>query len=324
MTLREAQQTSLHRLLPYAARQSRFYARRLADVDLDSIELANFESLPFTTAGDLRNWRDFLCVPPGEVQRMVSLHATSGTTGDPKRLAFTQNDLARTCDFFREGMRYLVKPGERLAVALPGADRPDGVADLLRRALRPLEVEVFCPNAREDLVPWLCGERIHCLITFPTPLACLLRAFPAAAPPTLRGVLNSGDRLDPELKAAVRAAWKCEVLDHYGLTETAFGCAVECPAHNGCHIRALDVLIEIVDVRTGAPLPPGHQGEIVVTTLRHEAMPLIRYRTGDVGSLMPEGRCACGNYMPRLGPVLGRLDRTGGQARLVRTPKGGS
>jgi phenylacetate-coenzyme A ligase PaaK-like adenylate-forming protein len=67
-----------------------------------------------------------------------------------------------------------------------------------------------------------------------------------------------------------------------------------------------------------------HQGEIVVTTLRHEAMPLIRYRSGNVGSLMPDGRCACGNDMLRLWPVLGRLNRTDGQARLVRMPRGGS
>ena len=76
--------------------------------------------LPFTTADDLARWEDFLCVSRGEVQRMVTLR-TSGTTGSPKRLAFTEADLARTVDFFRVGMSQLVQPGQKLAVLLPGA-----------------------------------------------------------------------------------------------------------------------------------------------------------------------------------------------------------
>ena len=74
---------------------------------------------------------------------MVTLH-TSGTTGTPKRMAFTEGDLARTREFFAVGMRQLVRTGDRLAVLLPGADRPDGVADVLRQALTPA-VDVRTP-----------------------------------------------------------------------------------------------------------------------------------------------------------------------------------
>ena len=139
--LRAAQTEALNRILRHAARHSAFYARHLAGCDLGMREPEDLARLPFTTAAHLRDWRDFCCVSQGDVQRMVSLQ-TSGTTGAPKRLAFTERDLARTRDFFRVGMGQLVRAGQVLAVFLPGAERPDGVADLLRRTLGPTGVIV--------------------------------------------------------------------------------------------------------------------------------------------------------------------------------------
>ena len=127
-------QTALLRSTLRQAVRGAFYAARLRECKLDITSVGDLERLPFTTAEDLRNWGDFLCISQGDVQRMVTLH-TSGTTGQPKRLAFTDADLARTRDFFAVGMSQLVGAGQRLAVLLPGAERPDGVADLLRQAL---------------------------------------------------------------------------------------------------------------------------------------------------------------------------------------------
>ena len=120
----------------------------------------------------------------------------------------------------------------------------------------------------------------------------------------------------------MRQAWQCEILDHYGLTETAYGCAVECPAHQGFHVRELDVLIEIVDISGRKVLAPGEVGEVAITTLQRQAMPLVRYRTGDVACLL-SAPCACGSPLRRLGPVRGRIERKGGQPpRIVRPTKG--
>lgn len=340
--LREVQAAALRRTLRYAVEHSVFYSRRLAHCALDLRGPEELSLLPFTYPSDVRNWRDFLCVSQGDVRRMVTLE-TSGTTSKPKRLAFTQGDLARTRDFFRAGMSQLVRPGQRLAVLLPGAERPDGVADLLRQALAAASVTVavppmalthFQPNpaqiiagagAIDELLNWLRDFAPHCLVAAPAQLALLLQYFPAQAPPGLQGVLSSADRLDPDLARALSEAWGCLLLDHYGLTETAFGCAVECAAHDGYHVRELDVLVEIADLRSGFPLPPGHMGEVVITTLGREAMPLIRYCTGDVAALLP-GPCACGSPLRRLGPILGRLERgcadSKGQPQLVHLPKG--
>ena len=330
-------QTALLRSTLRQAVRGAFYAARLRECNLDITSVDDLERLPFTTAEDLRNWGDFLCVSQGDVQRMVTLH-TSGTTGQPKRLAFTDADLARTRDFLAVGMSQLVGAGQRLAVLLPGAERPDGVADLLRQALGAAGVDVLAPPPEVHATPspdadpcaepgkalaqWLEQAKPHCLVAAPAQLALLLKHFPHRGPQGLAGILTSAEPLDDALGLALRRAWQCEILDHYGLTETAYGCAVECPAHQGFHVRELDVLIEIVDISGRKILAPGEEGEVVITTLQRQAMPLVRYRTGDVACLLP-APCACGSPLRRLGPVRGRIERKSGQPpRIVRPAKG--
>ena len=325
------------------AMRGAFYATRLQGYAFNLTTLEDLSHLPFTSAEDLRNWGDFLCVSQGDVQRMVTLH-TSGTTGQPKRLAFTDADLARTRDFFAVGMSQLVRAGQRLAVLLPGAERPDGVADLLRQALGSAGVEVVTPPPQvhmagqphgenadlpqndtkggEALARWLDQAEAHCLVAAPAQLANLLTWFPAAGPKNLVGVLSSAEPLDAALGQSLRQHWQCEVLDHYGLTETAYGGAVECAAHNGFHVRELDVLIEIVDISGSKVLQHGQAGEVVITTLQREAMPLVRYRTGDVARILP-GPCACGSPLRRLGPVLGRIERPVGASPRIVCPRKG-
>ena len=340
-------QTALLRSTLRQALRGAFYARHLRECDLDITSVDDLERLPFTTAEDLRHWGDFLCVSQGDVQRMVTLH-TSGTTGQPKRLAFTDEDLARTRDFFAVGMSQLVGAGQRLAVLLPGAERPDGVADLLRQALSAAGVEVLAPPPEVHAAPapdagscveaggepcsmpppgkalaqWLEQAKPHCLVAAPAQLALLLKYFPHRGPQGLAGILTSAEPLDDALGLALRRAWQCEILDHYGLTETAYGCAVECRAHQGFHVRELDVLIEIVDISGRKVLAQGEEGEVVITTLQRQAMPLVRYRTGDVACLLT-APCACGSPLRRLGPVRGRIERNNGQpTRIVRPAKG--
>lgn len=335
--LAKAQWAAARQTVRYAVEKSVFYARHLAGCDLNVRSAEDLARLPFTTAAQLieQGGRDFLCVSQDAVQRMVSLR-TSGTTGSPKRLAFSEHDLARTRAFFRVGMGQLLQPGDHMVVLLPGAERPDGVADLLRQALgsgRGLPVTVTALSEAESASAEGMASRLEalqpqCLVAAPAQLAALLRRYPANGLPCLprlprlRGILCSADYLDPQLSRAVREAWGCELLDHYGLTEAGYGCAVECPAHDGYHIREMDLLLECIDPRTGCPVSDTSAGELVLTTLNREAMPLIRYRTGDAASIIP-GPCRCGSPLRRLGPVTGRIVQVNGRVEVIRPPKGG-
>ena len=111
-------------------------------------DLAELAELPFTTADDLRPGEALLCVSRDEVARMVTV-STSGSTGAPKRLAFSDAELARTRDFFAVGMAQMVTAGQLVAVLLPGAHRPRGITDLLAGSLAPQGVRVtaeVCPH----------------------------------------------------------------------------------------------------------------------------------------------------------------------------------
>jgi phenylacetate-coenzyme A ligase PaaK-like adenylate-forming protein len=113
--------------------------------------------------------------------------------------------------------------------------------------------------------------------------------------------------VSPSITAVLEAEWGCKVFTHYGMTETCYGLAVQCHVGGGHHLRLDDYSVEIIDPITGETLPPGREGEIVLDSLNSEAMPLLRHRTGDMGSLVTE-RCACGSALPRLGKILGRRE----------------
>lgn len=302
---------------------SAFYRSRLGHCPPSLHSLEDIALLPFTTVEDLRDWQRMLCVSQGDVLRMVTVQ-TSGTTGPPKRLAFTAHDLQRTCQFFRVGMGQVVQPQQRLLVLLPGAERPHGVADLLRQSLPEVDVRVGTFGAEAPaLRAAVEAHQPHALVASPAQLRCLLMAFAhGTAPPLSGGILSSADPLPPDLARALAERFSCLVLDHYGLTESGYGGGVQCHAHDGYHLREADILVEIVDMHDGTPVPDGQVGEVVITTLRREAMPLLRYRTGDAAALLA-GPCACGSPLRRLGNIQGRLLRHNNRVSIGHLIKGG-
>ena len=143
--------------------------------------------------------------------------------------------------------------------------------------------------------------RPDCLVGLPGQILTLARAWPELRP---RSVLLSADNVPPELRREVEALWQTRVVAHWGMRETGLGGAVECLARDGYHIRHGNLFLEIIDPISGATLPPGIRGELVISTLDREAMPLLRYRTGDMAHLVTT-TCACGSRLPRLGYVEG-------------------
>ena len=259
----------------------------------------------FTTAEDLAGHaHDYVRVGADSIQRVVTLQ-TSGSTGAGKRLYFTAGDLRRTVDFFRDGMRWLCAPGDRVAILL-GSPSPDGLGRLLEEGLEELGAvpSLLClPRDYGGTARELMELQPDTLVGLPVQVRRLALTTPDLRP---KAVLLSGDYVSRAAVETITRLWHTKVFSHYGLTESGLGFAVQCPLLLGQHIRSDELQVEIVDPDSGETLPEGRWGEIIFTTLRREAMPLRRYRTGDISRLLP-GDCPCGVPGPRLDRVLGRV-----------------
>lgn len=298
--LQKWQLEALNQLLSYASARSRFYRdypKALTDLDqLSTLPLMNERTL--AEAG-----QSMVCVSQSQIERVVTME-TSGTAGKAKRLYYTADDLERTVDFFAKGLREVVAPGQRMLLLLP-SQRPDGVGDLILRGLDRLGARGINAPAAGSFAQYsaLLAQGVEAVVGMPgqiLALARFMRAQGADAKP--KGVLVSADWLSSWAREALESLWGAVLVEHYGSTECALGGALQCQTRGGRHIRESDLLCEIIHPATGQPVPDGVWGELVITTLRREAMPLIRYRTGDWTRIMPDN-CPCGSSLRMLDEV---------------------
>jgi phenylacetate-CoA ligase len=299
----------LNETIAHAGAASPFYRARRDWPHSPLARIDDLARLPFTTAADLlANDPPLLALSQSAIARVVTLE-TSGTSGSPKRLHFTPDDLESTVDFFHHGMALFARPGDRVAIAFPGR-HPGGVAAGLSVSLRrlgatPLTAPSLDPLA---LAAWLRDERPDVVAGPPVPLLAATRfaAHDGGAPLRARAVLLSSDHIAESVARGLAAAWGADVYRHWGMTETGYGGAVDCAFHCGCHLREDELLVELVDPACGAPAPAGALGEIVISTLRRRGTPLLRYRTGDLARLI-ESPCPCGSTLRRLYGFAGRV-----------------
>ena len=266
---------------------------------LDSLE--QLRELPFTDERTLKERFAELCLSPG---RDVVRLRTSGTTGAPKRMAYSRYDCERTREYFREGLTELISPGDTVFSAFPAADR-DSLGGLLSDAVGELGADIRCISGAEAYREMAdLAESAGCSVYVGPPvlLLSLLRISGERSP--LRRALISGDVCPAAVRTACEDAMRAQVFAHYGSRESGLGGAMECRAHEGMHIRENDLIFEVVDP-AGEILPDGTWGELVLTSIGMEAMPLFRYRTGDRGRILP-GQCPCGSVVRRL-ETTGRL-----------------
>jgi len=299
--------------LLWARQHSAYYSRRLHGFDESLLRsMDDLRRIPFTSASDLADHgAEFVCVSQDDVQRVVTL-ASSGTTGDPKRLFFTAADHERTLDFFEHGVSTLAHPGDKMLIALPG-ERHGSVGNLLAKGIERSGVRAIpyglIANTGEVLQT-MADEQATSIIGFPVQLLSLA-AEPASladrALSRLRSIVLCSDYVSPAVLQRLKARIGCDVFEHYGMTEMGLGGGVDCEAHHGYHLREADLLFEIVDPQSGEPLPDGETGEVVFTTLTREAMPLLRYRTGDISRFESEP-CGCGTLLKNLQRIRERVD----------------
>lgn len=282
------QQDRLRETVEYAVHNSSFYSRLY-----ENCNIYDFESLPYTTACDLRNCgEDMICVKASEISRIVTLR-TSGTTGSPKRIYFTKEDQELTVDYFANGMKFMVSKGSKVLILFP--HRSEGsIGLLLKTALAKIGIETTFEITE--------NKNIDCIVGAPDEVAKLSAAGIGLRP---HSVLLSSDYVSDRARRCITQNWDCRIYEHYGMTEMGLGCAVSCGMGAGYHIRENDIYIEIINPETGQPVSDGQWGEIVFTTLTRKAMPFIRYRTGDISRWISD-KCACGSILKRIDRVKNR------------------
>lgn len=263
-------------------------------------DLRQLQTLPFTTAADLAAAPEkFLLTSQSEVSRVIS-GATSGTTGPAKRVFYTQKDTENTVEFFAAGISEMLSPGQKCFIAFPFTG-PFGLGDLIAQAVERLggiPIKAGFGQTWGEMLLLLTATQPETYIGFPTTLLSLLRLYPGDFP--VQRALVSGDACPDGVMAALEKALGSKLYPHYGSRECGLGGAVTCPAFAGMHLRENHIIPEIID-REGQVLPDGSYGELVLTTIGADAMPLIRYRTGDFTRILPP--CACGGVTKRLDTV---------------------
>ncbi|WP_153116282.1 phenylacetate--CoA ligase family protein [Rhodocyclus tenuis] len=313
--LREVQLRRLQAIVTRAWKNVPLFRQRLDERGLtpDDIQsLADIAKLPFTVKTDLRDTYPFgLFASP--MEDVVRLHASSGTTGKPIVVAYTEEDvqvwtevMARTfaaCtlhrgDIMQNSFGYGLFTGglgtHYGAEALGAAVIPVSGGNTERQImlLRDFGVTAIC--ATPSFFVHLVDKAIEMGVDLKT---LPLRVGVFGAEPWTDGM-----RERIQIDAGI------EAFDIYGLSEiTGPGVASECSEHEGLHVFEDHFYPEIIDPVTGQPLPDGEEGELVLTTLSKKAMPMIRYRTRDITAIITE-RCGCGRTLRRIRRISRRSD----------------
>lgn len=268
---------------------------------LDSLK--ELQKLPFTTAQMLsESPGKFLLTSQSEVSRVIS-GATSGTTGPAKRVFYTANDTEHTVGFFAAGISEMLSAGEKCLIAFPFTG-PFGLGDLIAQAVERLgatSVKAGFGQTWEELIALVKETKPETYIGFPVTLLSLVRLYGEDFP--IRRALVSGDACPKGVMEELEKALGSKLYPHYGSRECGLGGAVTCPAFHGMHLRENHIIPEIID-ENGNVLPDGEYGELVITTIGADAMPLIRYRTGDFTRILPP--CKCSGVTKRIDTVSRR------------------
>ena len=309
-TLDEYRIKSIRDSIDYVKGNSSFYKKHL--IGISSKEIVSLEDLlklPTTSAMDIKNNpTGFVCVPQDEISRIITIE-TSGTTGKPKRIYFTEKDLELTVDFFMHGMMTLVGKGDRVLIMLPG-EKYGSVGYLLKEALRRMGIFTELHGVLMDLDKCLEDIKkynINCVVGIPVQVLELSYETSKVGLQSIDKVLLSADYIPDSVVLNIENNFNCTVYSHYGMTEMGFGGGVECAAFDGYHMRDADLYFEVIDPSSGWALPDGQWGEVVFTTLNRRGMPLIRYRTGDISRFINR-KCGCGADLRRLDKIRGRME----------------
>jgi phenylacetate-CoA ligase len=305
----------LQSTLTRAYRQVKFYRRQFEGLGLsldDIRSLGDLKRLPCTSREDLsENYPYGLFAVP--LREIVRIQSSPGTTDKPLVVGYAAQDVKLWLELLAR------------VYAAAGVTREDIVQIILPPGLANWrrDLQAGAEYAGASVIPAtslnfakelmvLRDYKTSVLVTTPSIarhlLTVMARMGLTAAELSLRRALTVAAPLPEELRRAIEAGFQIELASAYGITEVMGpGLAFSCGADGGLHFSEDHFYPEIIDPLSGAPVPPGTPGELVITTLSTVAFPLVRFKSGDRTSLLPEP-CACGRTLVRLGEISGRVD----------------
>jgi phenylacetate-CoA ligase len=312
--MRNDQFKLFQKMLINVNQNSPFYKEKLekAGVDVNDItSLDQIKNIPFTTKEELREAYPLgLQAVPDE--KVVRIHSSSGTTGKPIIIPYTSQDvedwavmMARSFEI--AGItpldRIQITPGYGLWTAgigfQAGAEKLGAMAIPMGPGNTDKQLEMMMDLKSTVII----GTSSYALVLSEEVKKRGIR--PGIK--LRRGVIGS-ERWGEKMRQRIKNDLGIEIYDIYGLTEIyGPGIAIDCDCHDGMHYYDDYLYFEIIDSQTGEVLPEGEVGELVITTLRKEGAPLIRYRTRDLTRII-SGKCKCGLEYPRIDRIIGRTD----------------
>ena len=294
---------------------SEFYHKRMKEVGVhpdDITRLEDVSKLPFMVKGDFReNYPDGIFTVPRE--EVVRFHASSGTTGKPTVVGYTKGDLDMWTSSLARGLTSCgLGRGDVIQVSYGYGLFTGGLglhygAERIGAAVLPTSV-----GNTERQIELMLDMGVTAIACTPSYLLHMGEVAEG---------MGISIRDDTNLKVGILGAepWSEKMRDRlekwlgiraydiYGTSELSGPLFTECAEQNGMHVWSDMALVEVVDPETGERMAPGERGELTITMLRKEAMPIVRYRIGDI-TWIEEDTCTCGRTHPRIGKISGRAD----------------
>lgn len=300
----------------YCYDNSPFYRGLFDKNNLHPKDIKSFEDMskiPFTYPEDLQSPERFFAVPESKFTKVFS---SSGTTGKPKAAYFTKNDLEKQISRNATGLHliYDVEEGDRVRLTYDhGYETGDwGIRYMMENAIQRIGAMSIITghrlpaNKELELLKYHKISILAGTTSYIYNLTCDMENLYDLRSFNLKNIMIGSEPLPKAIRGKLEKTWNTKAYQGYGLTEVGTSIAGECKEQNGMHITESDFYVEIVNPKTGEKLQDGDIGEITITTLDREGMPLLRYRTHDLGLIMLE-TCPCGLPFRRI-KIKGRTD----------------
>jgi len=277
----------------------------------DFEKLEDLSKFPFTFPVDLSGTSySLLCTSQSQVEKPVTFY-TSGSTGTKKRIFFSKADIQKILDFLPRGMNTVIGKEEGRCLVFLQNSQGRGIGGILAQSLNMFGMKGWAADLQdstEDILKATIENKVN--VWFGEALT-ILRATRILSQTTdlsklgMKCIFITMTNIPQSMIDYLEKTWNCHVSTHYGLTESGWGLAVDCDVCPGYHYDEMDHFLEVVHPETGEVLPYGTEGEVVLTNIARDCMPLIRYRTGDIATLY---KSECGSHLDVLSHIVRRKE----------------